>query len=100
VFDDTTAFPGALIRVKGLAISTSTGVNGEYKIEVPANADTLTVSFIGYETAYVDISKQSQTRFDIKMKEDPHLNDEVVVGGYQVQRSFFQRVWHSITHIF
>lgn len=100
VFDDTGAFPGALVAVKGLAINTSTDVNGEYKIEVPANEDTLTVSFIGYETAYIDISQQSQTRFDVKLKADPQLNEVVVVGGYQVQRSFFQRVWHSITHIF
>ncbi|SDD92436.1 CarboxypepD_reg-like domain-containing protein [Mucilaginibacter pineti] len=100
VFDDTLAVAGATVMVKGLAIKTSTALNGEYKIELPANADTLTVSFIGYETAYIDISQQSQTKFDVKLKEDPQLNDVVLVGAYQVRQSFFQRMWHSITHIF
>ncbi|MDR1370159.1 MAG: TonB-dependent receptor [Dysgonamonadaceae bacterium] len=76
---------GASITIaKGSSIGTTTNVNGEFSLDVPANTTTLTVSCIGYEPQTVDI--QNKTIVNIVMKESQLLLDEVIVVGYGTQK--------------
>jgi TonB-linked SusC/RagA family outer membrane protein len=42
--------PGVTVLVKGTSVGTSTDAEGQYSLNVPANATTLAFSFIGYAT--------------------------------------------------
>ncbi|WP_347157956.1 SusC/RagA family TonB-linked outer membrane protein [Pontibacter chitinilyticus] len=42
--------PGVAVLVPGTTVGTATGVNGEYSITLPADANTLEFRFIGYTT--------------------------------------------------
>ncbi|MDE6865729.1 MAG: carboxypeptidase-like regulatory domain-containing protein, partial [Alistipes sp.] len=45
----------ATVVVDGTSIGVSTGIDGDFTINVPANAKRLVVSYVGYEDAYVDL---------------------------------------------
>ena len=56
VFDSSgETLPGANIVVKGTSISAQTDFNGAFSIDVPANATTLVVSFVGFDDQEVAI---------------------------------------------
>lgn len=75
---------GANITVKGSAdMGTVTDVDGKFSLEVPEDAK-LIISYIGFANKEVDVKGKSQ--FNILMKEDSELLDEVVVVGYGVQK--------------
>ena len=70
---------GVTVQVKGTSITSMTGENGSFTIEVPANAKFLIFSFVGMETQEVPLS--GKTNFEIQLKTlDNYLNDVVVVG--------------------
>ena len=74
---------GATVQLKGTNISVVTDVNGDFKLNVPANG-TLIVSFVGYKTQEFPINGQSV--FSVKIQEINKGLDEVVVIGYQSQK--------------
>lgn len=82
--DNGDALPGANVVVKGTALGATTDVNGDYRLQLPADAQTLVVSYIGYNSKEVSIG--NQTRIDISLTPDLETLDEVVVVGYGVQR--------------
>ena len=51
--------PGVSIVVKGTTIGIMTDANGEFSLNVPSNAKTLVVSFVGMQTQEADISQRS-----------------------------------------
>ena len=69
---------GANVIEKGTTNGTVTDANGEFSLEVPANA-TLEISFIGYITQQV-AAKGSQIK--VALKEDSQALEEVVVTGF------------------
>jgi TonB-linked SusC/RagA family outer membrane protein len=71
---------GASVAVKGTSIGTATNHEGAFVIDVPANAKTLTVSYIGMETQNVEINNQSMIR--IALKSVDNELDEVMVVAY------------------
>ena len=71
------ALPGVAVIVRGTTIGTTTGVNGEYSISVPANANTLEFRFIGYATVTRDIGNAAT--IDVAMGVDAKQLQEVVV---------------------
>lgn len=73
----------ASVKVKGTAVGTVTNVNGEFKLDVPAGAKTLVVSYIGMRTLEVAIVTGKMT---ITLDEDAQMLDDVVVIGYGTQR--------------
>lgn len=75
--------PGANITVVDQPIGTSTNVDGEYSLEVPADVEMLRVSFIGYETQEVAIEGRSTINFALAPSEAQL--DELVVIGYGTQ---------------
>lgn len=75
----------ATVVVVGTTIGVSTGIDGDFTINVPADARQLKVSYIGYEDKLVDIVP-SKTVYDITLNEASNVMDEVVVVGYGVQK--------------
>jgi hypothetical protein len=48
--NDSTALPGATVRVKGTTIGTVTNPNGGFMLRVPSTADTLVISLVGFQS--------------------------------------------------
>ena len=71
---------GASIVAKGTTTGTITDVNGEYRLNVPEETETLVVSFVGYVTEEVPINNQST--IDVTLSPDTKSLEEVVVVGY------------------
>ncbi len=81
---DGVTIPGTTVMVPETSIGTITDLDGQYSIEVPANAETLRFSFVGYKTVLLPI--QGRTRLDVTLILDTELIDEVVVVGYSTQK--------------
>jgi TonB-linked SusC/RagA family outer membrane protein len=75
--------PGVNISVKGTTIGTTTGAEGQYQVKVPSLTDTLTFSFIGYESQSVPID--GRTNIDVQLSPSIISGEEVVVVGYGEQ---------------
>ncbi|MGH2644835.1 MAG: carboxypeptidase-like regulatory domain-containing protein, partial [Chitinophagaceae bacterium] len=75
--------PGVTVFVKGTSTGTATDGNGNFRLEVPAGADSLMVSYIGYTTQEVPI-KSGNMRIAMELS-NASLN-EVVVIGYGTQQ--------------
>ncbi|WP_222840160.1 SusC/RagA family TonB-linked outer membrane protein [Flavihumibacter stibioxidans] len=75
---------GATVTVKGTTISTSTEVDGTFKLSVPANATTLVITSVGYKDVEVAVSET----VNVSMAQGQSALSEVVVVGYgsQIQR--------------
>ncbi len=86
ITDEQTDEPisGATIIVKGTNIGAYSDIEGKFTMTAPDDAETLIVSFIGYQTMEVPIG--NNTEFNIALGVDPLNLDEVVVIGYGQQR--------------
>ena len=71
---------GAGVMVEGTTCGTITGIDGDYVITVPANAENLVFSFIGLADQVVAINGQKE--INVVLKADQTFLDEVVVVGY------------------
>lgn len=73
--------PGVTISVKGTSTGTTTDIDGNYKLSVPADA-TLQVSYTGYDTKNVVVG--DGTEFSLALEPNETLIQELVVTGYTV----------------
>lgn len=73
------AMPGVVVLVEGTSHGAVCDDSGNFEIKAPAGS-TLNVSFIGYATQKIPVTKASS--LEIKMLSDTQLMDEVVVVGY------------------
>jgi TonB-linked SusC/RagA family outer membrane protein len=76
--------PGVTVLVKGTTIGTVTNASGNFSLSIPANAETLQVSFVGMRTQEAAI--EGRTSFTLVMEEENIGMDEVVVVGYGTQK--------------
>ncbi|MEO2071921.1 MAG: TonB-dependent receptor [Zunongwangia sp.] len=76
--------PGASVFVKGTNIGTATDFDGNFSLTIPANSQTLSITFVGYQRADVPINDQSE--FNITLQEDTNTLDEIVVVGYGTEK--------------
>ena len=74
---------GASILEKGTTNGTVTDFDGNFSLNVKPGA-TIVVSFIGFETQEIKVGDQSD--FNITLKDDNAVLEEVVVIGYGVQK--------------
>jgi len=81
--EDGSPLPGVNVQVKGTTIGTATDGDGNYRLNVPAGADVLTFSFIGFKT--VDEPIGSRSTIDVTLESDATQLSEVVVVGYGTQ---------------
>lgn len=80
IVDDTgVSVIGASVLEKGTTNGTISDIDGKFSISV-SKESTLVVSFVGYSTQEIPV--QGKTFFDIVLKEDSEVLDEVVVVGY------------------
>jgi len=82
--------PGATVQIVGLDIGTATDSEGEFRLTgVPAGEQTLSVSFVGYETVErtINVPGGGTTRLTIRLQQAAQELDEVVVTGLAQQQS-------------
>jgi len=84
VYDENNAtLPGATIQIKGTTIGTTSDLDGKFTLQVPADAKTLVVSFVGTLPQELAITGEP-----IKVNLLPSASDlsEVVVVGYGTKK--------------
>ena len=80
---DGSTLPGVNVVAKGTKIGTATNVDGVYTLSVPADVQSLTFSFIGYESKSANIGKNSKV--DVVLKSSIKALDEIVIVGVTAQ---------------
>jgi hypothetical protein len=70
---------GANILIQGTAIGTVTDFDGIYRLEVPADAKNLVISYVGYDAKVIPVA---QANGDVALNESSEILEEVVVTGY------------------
>ncbi|HEV8286527.1 MAG TPA: SusC/RagA family TonB-linked outer membrane protein [Chitinophagaceae bacterium] len=81
---DGSPLAGVSVTVKGTGTGTQTKADGTYSISVPANANMLVVSSVGYATQELNIA--NQTSVDVLLVATGANLNEVVVIGYGTAR--------------
>lgn len=71
--------PGANVMVQGTTIGTTAGFDGRYSLTVPKSANSLQISYIGYESKTVPINRAV---INVSLIEDAQALQEVVVSSY------------------
>ncbi|MFA0962313.1 SusC/RagA family TonB-linked outer membrane protein [Roseivirga sp. BDSF3-8] len=85
VTDETgEALPGVNVYVAGTNRGTTTDVDGNYSLQVSADATTLVYSFVGYTQETVDINGRST--MNVQLYPSVETLQEIVVVGYGEQR--------------
>jgi TonB-linked SusC/RagA family outer membrane protein len=75
---------GASVKLKGSTIGTTTDDNGRFALRIPEGGGTLEISFVGYDSYEVVVSKNGN--FNITLKQKDSKIDEVVIIGYGTVR--------------
>lgn len=75
--DDRAPLPGVSVRVKGSSTGTTTGSEGEYRIQIPGNDAVLVFTSIGYSVKEVSVG--NQTTINVVLNTDNKQLEEVVV---------------------
>ena len=76
--------PGVNVLVQGTTQGTTTDVDGNYSLAVPADASNLVFSFVGYQSQVIAIGNRSA--IDIQLIEDVSALEEVVVTAFGLER--------------
>ncbi len=82
--EDGLGLPGATVLVKGTTVGTTTDLDGNYSISVPAGSDVLIFSFVGLKTAEEAIGNRSVV--NITLTTDASNLSEVVVTAIGIER--------------
>jgi len=87
--------PGATVVASGTTIGTTTDIDGNFTLSVPAGTKTLLVSFVGMVSK--DVTIGTNNNFRITLAESTVGLEEVVVVGYGTQRK--ESVVGAITQV-
>lgn len=82
--EDGLGLPGATVLVKGTTVGTTTDLDGNYSISVPAGSDVLIFSFVGLEPAEEAIGNRSVINVTLAL--DASQLSEVVVTAIGIER--------------
>ncbi|NDV84599.1 TonB-dependent receptor [Bacteroides sp. 51] len=88
VVDKTTkeTLIGATVWVKDTSIGSTTDMDGNFSVSVPANRTiTLVISYIGYAAIETEVSS-TRNNIIVEMSPDTEVLDEVQIVGYGTQR--------------
>ncbi|MDE6076917.1 MAG: carboxypeptidase-like regulatory domain-containing protein, partial [Muribaculaceae bacterium] len=72
---------GASVLVKGTSTGTTTDIDGNFTLKVPAGS-TLVVSYVGFNT----FEGKAQSKMNITLSSSANELEEMVVVGYGVQK--------------
>ncbi|MBE7178806.1 MAG: SusC/RagA family TonB-linked outer membrane protein, partial [Mucilaginibacter polytrichastri] len=92
---DNSPLIGVSVTAKGASNGVSTDPNGNFKISVPQNTNTLVFTYVGYTRQEADI--QNKTSIQIALSGESKSLNEVVVVGYGTQKR--KDVTGSVTSI-
>lgn len=81
---DGSSIPGVNVVVKGTTTGTITDLNGAYSLKLPANAQELEFSFLGYETKEIVIGNQSVINTTLSVSAE--VIEGVVVTALGIKR--------------
>ncbi|MCD7816519.1 MAG: carboxypeptidase-like regulatory domain-containing protein [Bacteroides sp.] len=82
--EDQEPIIGASVLLKGTSVGSITDIDGRFQISnVPENAKTIVVSFVGMKTQEIPISDQEMK---ILLQNDSKQIDEVIVVAYDTQK--------------
>lgn len=81
---DGTTLPGVNVVVKGTVTGTMTDLNGTYSLKLPANAQSLMFSFVGYQSQEIVIG--TQTVINVSLSPTAEQLQEVVVTALGIRR--------------
>lgn len=82
--EDGLGLPGATVLVKGTTVGTTTDLDGNYSISVPAGSDVLIFSFVGLKTMEEAIGNRSVV--NVTLTTDASQLSEVVVTAIGIER--------------
>lgn len=74
---------GAVVNIKGTTKSAVADYDGNFNLDAAVN-DLLVITYIGYQP--VEVTVATSNNYNITLKEDTKLLDEVVVVGYGIQK--------------
>jgi len=77
---------GASVLVTGTSTGTVTDFDGNYTLNVPANAESLSISYTGYSAQSI-VLEPGKTTYNIEMASGEFLDEVVVVGYGSVKKS-------------
>jgi len=80
---DATPLIGATILIKNTSLGTVSNMDGNFSIDLPADAKTLVCSYTGYYSKEIPI--ESSQQINIEMSPSATVLDEVIVVGYGTQ---------------
>ena len=75
---------GVSILVEGTSTGTITDIDGNFTLDLPAEASKLIFSYLGYRNLEVEVT--DQTVLSVALEEDAAKLDEVIVIGYGQQQ--------------
>ncbi|RAU82536.1 SusC/RagA family TonB-linked outer membrane protein [Pontibacter arcticus] len=81
--EDNSALVGVSVILKGTTTGITTGVDGDFQLNVPAEGGTLMFKYIGYQPLELPIG--NQTVINARMVLDTKTLQEVVITGYGEQ---------------
>ncbi len=81
---DGLPLPGVSVKVKGTTIGVSTGSNGKFSLNVPANAASLEISSLGFTTQTIALGTGNV--INAALEADSRDLNQVVVVGYGTQK--------------
>jgi TonB-linked SusC/RagA family outer membrane protein len=87
--------PGATVIVTGTSIGVITDFDGKFTLNVPADAKTITISFVGLVSKELTIG--NLTEFSVVLTESNIGVEEVVIVGYGTQKK--ESVVGAITQV-
>ena len=82
--EDGLGLPGATVLVKGTTVGTTTDLDGNYSINVPAGSDVLIFSFVGLKAQEEAIGSRSVV--NVTLTVDAAQLSEVVVTAIGIER--------------
>ena len=84
--DKQTPLVGATVSVKGSTVATTTDATGKFSFNVPSNARTLVVTYVGMQQQEVSISDRDNVTVALASSQGA-LSDVVVVGYGRARRA-------------
>lgn len=75
---------GVTVKIKGAQKGALTDAMGNFTIRIPDNSGILVISYVGYESIEVPVSKAGSLTISLKQKESKV--EEVIVVGYGTQK--------------
>lgn len=76
--------PGVNVGVPNRPIGTATNAQGQYSLQLPADVDTLSYSFVGYQTRRVAV--EGRATINVRLRSQAIQAEELVVTALGVER--------------